>query len=225
MWDTIHSIAPQVDRLFLCLNEYTEIPAALNRFPNVEPLIPDKDLMDAGKFAFPAEKDDVVFTIDDDIIYPKDYIERMLQFADKVDLEQNSIGYQAHAWVFKKRFGKHGWRNFLFGKECKKIIKVDVLGTGTVCAMGKNMPSLDDMITSAGFVDFRFSRHQIKCGVNMWTLPRDEGYVQGNLPDELWESSLFQTVNRQRAPGMQIEMRKLMQEVQPNAGRPWEKLQ
>lgn len=225
MWDTIHSIAPQVDKLCVCLNEYTEIPARLMEIPNLEPMIPDQDLKDAGKFAFPAESDDIVFTIDDDIIYPQDYVSRLVKFADKIELEQNSIGYQAHTWVYKKRFEKHGWRNFLFGKECKKIIKVDVLGTGTVCALGKNVPPLDDMITSAGFVDFRFSRHQIKRGVNMWTLPRNEGYVQGNLPDELWESSLFQTVNRQRMPAMQIELRKLMKEFQPNSGRPWEKLQ
>lgn len=216
--DAVKSIAPQVDRVFVCLNEYTAPPPGLDAIPNLEYMIPDADLKDAGKFAFPVAADDIVFTIDDDIIYADDYVERTLSFTAQLNLETNTIGYQAHAFVFKKQQDRHGWRNFAFGKKCPQIFKVDLLGTGTACFLGKNCPTLAEVHPCAGFVDLRFSRLQTKAGVTMWALPRDEGYLTNNLPDALWETSLFNTVNLKRPENMKHEVRQLLQERTPHSG-------
>lgn len=222
--EAVRSIAPQVDRLFVCLNEFTAPPPGLDEIPNLEYMIPDEDLKDAGKFAFPVAEDDIVFTIDDDIIYPDDYVERTLGFTDQLDLEKNTLGYQAHAFVFKKQQDSLGWRNFAFGKKCPQIFKVDLLGTGTACFLGKNCPTLADIQPCAGFVDLRFSRHQTNTGVTMWSLQRDEGYLTNNLPDGLWDSSLFNTVNLKRPPNMKNEVRRLLNERTPHSGLKLEKV-
>ena len=68
MLETIHSIYNQVDKIFILLNEYDVVPQELTTFGNIEAVIPDYDQKDTGKFFFPPADDDVVFSIDDDII-------------------------------------------------------------------------------------------------------------------------------------------------------------
>ncbi|MES2550343.1 MAG: hypothetical protein V4630_11710, partial [Pseudomonadota bacterium] len=63
------TIAPQVDQVFLCLNEFTEVPAFLTAFRNVTPWIPSEDLKDVGKFALQVASDDLVVMADDDLLY------------------------------------------------------------------------------------------------------------------------------------------------------------
>jgi len=40
----VAAISPQVDRLNVVLNEYDAVPAELQKYPNVVPLIPETDL-------------------------------------------------------------------------------------------------------------------------------------------------------------------------------------
>ncbi|MBQ2262368.1 MAG: glycosyltransferase [Loktanella sp.] len=84
LMQTVQSILPQVDKLCICLNQYEDVPTPLAQEPKIETLIPDRDLKDAGKFAFEAAADDFVFTIDDDILYPPDYVKTTLQYFDRL---------------------------------------------------------------------------------------------------------------------------------------------
>ena len=219
----LERISPQFDRVFVCLNGYADVPDFFGKYTNIETLIPDQDLKDAGKFAFPVQADDIVFTLDDDIAYPTDYVARTLDFTSKLPLESNTIGYQGNAFILKKSTGSCGWKNFIFHKKCPNIFKVDIIGTGTAVFSGANCPNLDEIQLSAGFVDYPFSRLQTEKGVNMWTLPREVGYLGQNLPAHLWESSLFNTVNQVRPPNMMSEFGKLMAGRSPRSGLTWEK--
>lgn len=221
MWDVIRVIAPQVDHMFVVLNEYEEIPKQFGAYPNVTAVIPDRDVKDAGKFYFPPASDDLVFTIDDDIIYPENYVQKTLELGERIDLTHNVIGYQANAWVYKKRLNTYGWRNHLFFQSCKKVFGVDVLGTGTACMLGANMPPLADVEHSKGYVDVGFSLWQRKQGNLMWTLPRDEDELKRNLPETLKESTLFNRVARKPSPAIQqgyVQIRKLSV---PESGKAW----
>ncbi|AUU83942.1 hypothetical protein [Leclercia sp. LSNIH1] len=71
---TVPQIAKQVDKLTICLNEFTSIPNFLNEIPNVEPIVPNEDFKDVGKFILKHQDNDDVFYVDDDIIYPDNYI-------------------------------------------------------------------------------------------------------------------------------------------------------
>lgn len=219
MMRVIERIAPQVDRMFVCLNEYGDIPPELGRFGNVEAMIPDRDLKDLGKFAFGAGPEDIVFTVDDDIIYPTDYVARTLTLARQIGLRQNIVGYQGNAWVFKKRRNAHGWRNHLFFKACAGVFGATNLGTGTACMLGRNMPTLLDLAGSEGFVDFRFSRLQIEQGRQLWVLPRDQDYLARNLPDSLQESSLFNTVAKSGRADVRQETARLLKRIPDNSGK------
>jgi hypothetical protein len=92
MLQTVASISQQVDHLYICLNEFTQIPVELARIKNVTAVIPATDLKDLGKFYFRPNADDIVFTIDDDIIYPASYVVEALRIIDAVGLVGNVFG-------------------------------------------------------------------------------------------------------------------------------------
>lgn len=220
MLEVVRRIAPQVDMLFVVLNEYRTTPDEFAAFSNVEAIIPDVDLKDTGKFFSKLAPDDIVFTIDDDILYPLEYVERMLRYADTVGLDSNVVGYQANAWVNKDQ-DAFRWRNFMFFNKCANIIGVDILGTGTACLSGANMPPFSYMESSKCYVDIRFSQWQKDKGNRLWTLPRGEEYLCRNLPAELRDSSIFNTFTRAAHNEVRAETQKLLADREFKTGKRW----
>lgn len=218
LMQTLATILPQVDRLYICLNDYDQIPQELGDDARIHAMIPDRDLKDAGKFAFTPQPDDIVFTIDDDILYPPDYVARTLRGFDEVDPARNLLGYQGGAWVMKPKLGRHGWRAFLFHRRAPAMIKADILGTGTACQLGRNMPELDQIVSAAGFVDQRHARLHSAAGRHMWIMPREQDTLRSNMPDALRDTSLFETVQRTRHPGLLLENNLLLRERTPHSG-------
>lgn len=218
LMQTVGTILPQVDRLCICLNQYQAIPPELADHAKIEAVIPDRDLKDAGKFAFAPAPDDMIFTIDDDILFPPDYVARTLAAFDLLDPAGNVLGFQGNAWVFRKQENAWQWRNFLFHRPARHITKVDILGTGTACQLGRNLPSLDEVISAAGFVDLRHARLHAQAGRSLWVLPREKDEIASNMRGEYWRSSLFNSVQRARVPEMQREQLLMMRERTPLSG-------
>ncbi|NNF24560.1 MAG: hypothetical protein HKN63_07125 [Rhodobacteraceae bacterium] len=165
-------IAPQVEKLCVVLNEYDEVPQELAQFDNVEPIIPDEDLKDVGKFLPEVAPNDRVFLVDDDIAYPDNYMRRSLRLARGMGFQRRVFGYHG------SRFDSGGVESIrsrrLYGmnKRQDTYIQVDHLGTGSVLTLGRYMPSLDYMMSSQKFVDVRFARYQYEGGIALWSLPR-----------------------------------------------------
>ena len=82
--NTISSIADYMDHIFLFLNDYPTIPEWIKRYSNITSYlskIENTNKGDAGKFYGLnqiKEKDYYYFTFDDDMIYPADYIWKMI---------------------------------------------------------------------------------------------------------------------------------------------------
>lgn len=218
LMQSVNSILPQVDRLCICLNGYDSIPPELADDARIEAMIPDRNLKDAGKFAFAAADDDMVFTIDDDIIYPTDYVTRTMSFFDQLPVDRHVLGYMGNAWVAKDKRGGRGWKTYMFHKRAPHLVKVDVLGTGTTCMLGRNLPKLDDIEDASGFVDLRHARLQTQAGRWMWAVPREHDYLVSTMTEDLTESGLFHTVNQQRPAPMVTELAALIAEIGPHSG-------
>jgi FkbM family methyltransferase len=79
---TVMSLLPQVDRLFVYLNHFREVPEFLRRISKVSCFV-DTDgrrYGDAGKFwGLEQSPDSVYLTCDDDLIYPPNFAERMIE--------------------------------------------------------------------------------------------------------------------------------------------------
>jgi hypothetical protein len=79
---TVMSLLPQVDRLYVYLNHFREVPEFLRRCSKVTCFI-DTDgrrYGDAGKFwGLEQSPDSVYLTCDDDLIYPPNFAQRMIE--------------------------------------------------------------------------------------------------------------------------------------------------
>lgn len=73
---TVESIYNQVDVINLYLNNYTENPFLNDKKINV--VFGDNSTGDAGKFFFLGSSKGYYFTMDDDIIYPENYVKEMI---------------------------------------------------------------------------------------------------------------------------------------------------
>lgn len=185
----VASLAGQVDRLHLVLNEYAAPPAP-GRFPdNVAATIPERDLKDTGKFSVAVAPDDLCLLCDDDILYPPDYAARMGAALDAHAGRDAVVG--VHGVVYSDFFdGAPGSRLVHgFTRALARDVPVNQLGTGTVACRGRQMPPFARMESAARFVDVRFAAHCAATDRPMICVARDAGWLRQIETG----SSLFET--------------------------------
>lgn len=193
MLDVVARMAPQVDQLFVVLNEYQTIPAELGSYANVVPILPPRDLKDAGKFLPQADPNDLVFLIDDDLAYPPDYVTRTRAATEGCDLGRDVFGYQGNALIHTN--GRPEFTAYMFRQALDQITGAGLLGTGTVCCLGRHLPPLNYIENAAGFVDVRFARWAFEHDLRPWVLPRAHKWLRPTLPPEMKAQSLYRTVH------------------------------
>jgi len=193
---SLATIAPQVDQVRLCLNEYTEVPAFLNAMKNVEAFIPEVDYKDVGKFATTPRSDDLVFFVDDDILYSEDFVSRMTQIGAKVGLDKNVFGVHGTIYGTGIRTSKLERKVYNYKYPLKATIPVEQLGTGTMMALGKNVAPLDFMLGSQKFVDVRYARWLYQRGITSWAVSRSRGFASGIDREEDGHETIWKTFTK-----------------------------
>jgi len=206
----LRSLSPQVDRIVAVLNEYDELPTDLPLLGNIDYVIPDADLKDVGKFLSNPDAADEVFLVDDDILYPSNYVEHLRQVGSNMDMDRCVLGLQGHTLAHDPAKRAYAWRNVLFHQGHEQIIGADYLGTGTVYALGKNIASLDYMQGSQCFVDIRYGAWLFEHGIQCWIAPRPKGFLKNILPNELKESSIYESFTRQNGKMLSQETMKFV---------------
>ena len=191
--ETLPKIADQVDRLNLVLNEYEEIPDWLADVPSVVPVIPETDLKDVGKFlpSIPASAQ-AVFLVDDDLVYPEDYVAKSLKRLDQLGQIRAVMGYHYSIYRGPRPIdqGRAYKRDVIhFGKPRGKFRYVDQLGSGTAVLRPSDLPPLDYMQGSQKFVDVRLARWCFEQGIAQIAAPRSEQWIV-NAPVE---ETIFET--------------------------------
>ena len=193
--DAIKSIAAQVDKVNIVLNEYVYIPGELKGVPKANFIFPPRDLKDVGKFLpFVEEKDDV-FLIDDDIIYPNNYVDRMMLFRETIHDIHPIVGL--HSVTYSDYYeGRHGVGRLvdLFSNGLDRPRLVNQIGTGTVYCKGYQMPKFDFMEGSERFVDVRFARHSYREGFPNISVAREANWLkQLEIDSSIFESFTVST--------------------------------
>lgn len=192
MLEVIERVAPQVDQLFLILNEYQHIPRELVKFRNLTVEIPKSDLKDIGKFYWDVAKEDFVALIDDDFAYPPDYIRSAYDLCQASGLDRNIFGYLGLEWK-QKRNGSFGWKFYATGAEIKHRMGVEILGTGVTFLKGQNAPPFAYMKDAQCYADIRFAKWMHERALRAWTLPKPADYLPSILPVELAKSAIFES--------------------------------
>ena len=177
------SMAGQVDTLNLVLNEYPSVPEWVGKYPSINAVIPEIDTKDTGKFLIPVVERDWLFTIDDDIAYPLDYVKKSLESFQTLGTSNVICGY--HGTVYRRPRYLPSNRNirkllgvdpnyivsslsqFSLFEELGKNHNVDELGTGTTFSRGKDVPPFSIVQTAQRFIDVRVAKWAHQTGRKM----------------------------------------------------------
>ncbi len=154
----LRSLEPQVDVIHLVLNEYAEVPELLAEFRKLAPILPSWDFKDVGKFVTQPTPEDHVFFVDDDLCYAPGYCDWLTRQAEAVGLEQHVFGLHARIYQYPVGAEARSRKTLYYRHALRQTRFVDQLGTGTVLALGRNVPPLDYMCGSEKFVDVRYAK-------------------------------------------------------------------
>jgi len=191
--EVIGRLSNQVDKINLVLNEFNEPLAELLEFGNVEQIIPDHDTKDAGKFYPDISDAEYVFSLDDDILFPADFVEKTLRQVH--DLGPKTLaGYHASLYrrpkpslnvkKLRKWLEYHDGliaahrKVFTFHKGQKKRMIVDQVASGTAVMAAADFPPYEYMQSSQKFVDVRLAKWCFEKQIKPVVLPREENWMQ-----------------------------------------------
>jgi hypothetical protein len=116
--------------LQICLNEYADVPGFLRGDQRIKAFLPERDYKDVGKFVNLGDEPEK-FLLDDDIIYPLDYADRLIEFS-KAFSGPVVLGVHGVSYLPGYTGGMSRRRVSQFYAGLGRFEAVDVLGTGTV---------------------------------------------------------------------------------------------
>ena len=197
--NVVAAISPQVDRLNIVLNEYASVPEFLSGYSNVNTIIPDHDTKDAGKFFPDCARAEYVLLIDDDIVYPDDFVALSIARMRALGpgrylggyhcsiynrpglrpISIKSIKANIRFWVSPSHIVRFR-RILFFGHHILNPVIVDQIGSGTAIIRGADFPPYEFMKSSQRFVDVRLARWCFEQGIVRVSLPRKKGWLRGS---------------------------------------------
>ena len=214
----IEAIAPQVDRLNLVLNQYEAPLPEFEGIANLNQIVPEEDTKDAGKFYPETTGADWVFLIDDDILYPADFVAKSIAAMRALPEGRWLGGYHASIY-YRPRFSLSpkrliGYlryrrdriadyrRPLRFYEALSQPVAVDQVATNAAVIAGADLPPYAYMRDSQKFVDVRLSRWCFEQGIRPVALPRQAGW----LGEMRYEETIFHGFTRQNPPHVAEEI-------------------
>ena len=211
--DSIRSLLNQSkmpEKIILHVNSEKR-PPRLPKDSRVKVILSSKNLADNGKFAHMHKYKGYFITADDDINYPFDYIETMIN--EVARFSNNAIvgihgaclpyGPPLTRWIQYKSLR----RSHIFTQEHASRIRVDILGTGTVAFHSSiGHPAVTEMDTLR-MVDIHFSIWASSNQIPMHLVPRHRDWLtefEDISEDRIWTQT-------QEDKELQIQMISILQ--------------
>ena len=193
--DSVNSIIDQVNHLYLYLNDYTDVTGVLSYNPKITVIIGKYsfgDIMDTGKFAMfkggwitptPEVKTTmIIFTLDDDLIYPANYTETMIK-ALRMRKMKCAVGIHGSNIIDPTSFSdyKKDRKVYHFSEQLDHEQDVDMIGTGTLAFPLDIIPSDADLwsaFKTHGMCDLWFSVFCKTNNIKMICCHRLSGWIK-----------------------------------------------
>ena len=190
---TVNSLLPQVDYIFVSLNNYEEIPSFLTG-RCVNPLICDNSLGDAAKFLRTNDYHGYVFVCDDDLIYPDNYVEYMIS---KIEEHKGIVSLLGK--VYSTRPIKSFKKSYTELYRCLDVVdgdhEVDVCGTGAMAYHSRDINVKVSDFEMRNMADIWMAKLAHEQGVKMFAVDHKEDFVEHVLyPDRIWVGTRDDTV-------------------------------
>lgn len=182
----LNALAPQVDRIHLYLDRYVEAPAFLEPWRSKLQVVLSSDqpgLRDNGKFLTLGALSDQphwLFTVDDDIAYPPDYVacllRRLEHYGRRVVLGVHGVLLPEQAeGYFSARYRKvHS-----FSKALDADALVNVIGTGTMACHSSVLTGLSlEHFKQPGMADLYLASWCLQQQIPMIAIARHAGWLE-----------------------------------------------
>lgn len=195
------SLLPQVDRLFIYFNGFTQgqVPLWAKSISKITWACSNEfgDLGDVGKFFFCSDEmkgqygiEGTVFTCDDDIVYPSWFVQKIQHRLGLTSKSKRILTY--HGAKMKPQcydYGRHKV-TFHIAKTVKQQTRVNIGGTG---CMGFDLstfqPSLE-MFEAPNMADIFVARWALLNDVEIYVLPHRRGDFQIlHVEETIWSST------------------------------------
>ncbi|OOZ42431.1 glycosyltransferase [Solemya elarraichensis gill symbiont] len=207
LWPAIASILPQLDRLYLFFDRFEKLP--LIRHPKIVCLTSQNfgDHRANGKFLglLMAGDGDYYFSLDDDLLYPQDYVERMVEYLQQGD---NTFVAGVHGSILKPEINHYLNDRRVTNRSMASDTesRVHILGTCTT-AFNTDTLRLDvRRWKHRNMVDLTFALICTQRGIPMNIISRKENWVSSQ--EENQQDSIFREL--QKDDTVQTEMAKAL---------------
>lgn len=177
----LKSIENQVDEVRICLNEFESVPKFLIDHEKVEYVIPKSNLTDNGKFFFSGwhkcnRRHEYYFTMDDDIIYPPDYVKKTIANIEKYGCIVTYHGRLLRG-IDLDYYREHQFYSCM--QEQVEEFEIDVCGTGvTAFRTDYFCPSELAFSPFQRMSDVIFSLEAAKQGKTIGICSRPQGWIK-----------------------------------------------
>lgn len=177
---TVESLLPQVDRVGVYLDGYPDVPACLDdkRIAAVRSQDDDRwrDRRDAGKFYWADEADGYYVSCDDDIVYPGDYVQTLVDAIER-------YGREAVVGLHGREYGRpaQAFGGYFANYHCLRDVAgehpVHLLGTGTLAYHTSTIRVSRDDFEQPNMADVWFAKLAQRQRVPLVVLPHRAGWI------------------------------------------------
>lgn len=188
----IDSIYNQVDKIILIFNGIEDLKPLITLRPKIEPHFFDNSLKDGAKFYLADHYPGYHLFVDDDILYPKDFVQRMIEATDHVKAPVSCMGKLMQPAPLKSYYKDLKVRFKTFG-VIEYYTEVDIIGTCALAYHSKAIPDFNETFCTGVNSDIYFSKYCTEKGIKMFVMPHAEGWLE-DLSSEIPDSpSVFGT--------------------------------
>ena len=217
----LHSVLSQVDRLYVFLDGFEEIPSVLRDLPKCHiSMLPEQgNLHSSSRFLVPQlfGSDAIVALFDDDIFYPPDYVSRIRRAYAQYG-GQCIIGF--HATIFLPphfSYARHRY-NVHFSSGLSNDMNVHELGAGTAAFISSTFSPNPANWRYRHMDDLYMAAEAVKKNLTLVALKREADWISPLAQDQ--DDSLWLATKRDDRAQSDFMRHLLALSVQP-AGIDW----
>lgn len=175
---TLESIIDQCDVINLTLNSFDGDLHDIFYHEKVNLIFSDNSLGDAMKFYKLNESDGYYLTIDDDLIYPPNYVDFMI---DKCKEYGNTKVITLHGRSFKKfpitSYYSDATERYSFLHLIRQNVKVQFGGTGVMCFHTDLLKLPIDFFRSPNMADVWIGKYCMENNIDILCVRHERGYI------------------------------------------------
>ena len=169
----VQAIYPQVDKVYVMLNGYSEVPSFLRELRNVQYELLDNSFADSAKFLHTSDDEGFCVVLDDDLVPNRNYVEYMKQGWDK---ERGAVSLHGRTYQYPvQRFRRSYTANYRCLGSVEYNKKVQLIGTGCLFFSNKEIQLDLSVFERPYMADVLFSRFCYTRGIPMTVLKHRAG--------------------------------------------------